>query len=783
MRNRTSISLGLLGAILLASVFATTWTATGASTELGQTDEDLPNRIRAEIDGEAINLDVDLPPKTGNRKLASGLNKLVDALAVYGQLGVRVVADRMAVSTEAGSIRVVVETLPGRADDVTQLAKELEVPVEAVYENLVQLLAPVTLLETLAGADSVMLIRLPFESVPLGSVTGEGVSLIGADSWHAAGFTGAGVKVAILDLGFEGYTSLLGSELPASVVTHSCRSGGITAGGVHGTAVAEIVYESAPNAQLYLVNIQTFVEFGNCVDWLKGQGIDIVNFSAGFTGSGPGDGTGAVNDIVSAAKSQGILWVNSAGNEAQQHWAGPWIDGDGDDFLNFSVTDETNQINAFAGEVISVVLKWDDPFGTSCNDYDLQLRDASLSLVATSLDFQDFCTSGISRFPVEFIEYVAPSTGAYHVVVTRFNADGSANFHLYSQNDFHSCANGGLQYCVKAGSIIEPGDNPGALTVGAVAWDSPSAIEVFSSRGPTEDGRTKPDLVAPDGVSNATFGQFFGTSASAPHAAGAAALVKQWQPGWSQSEIRSFLTSEAVDLGPSGLDDTYGAGRLDLGAPKTAPPPTGVVPTPQPTATPPSSTTVSVSSANTSVGETATAWLRVLNVSPPGLGAWIVNIQYDPAVLSVAGCAPEHGSVCNPAFQPNKVRLVGATAIGLPGDVTLAFVGFTCLRAGTSGLIIEVEQLADAVVGDPQLIAADTLNGSVSCKIGLLGDANCSGIINAVDALVVLQFLAGLLVSLPCAHNADVDLTGGINPIDALIILQFDGGLIDTLPP
>ena len=231
MRSRTSISLGLRGAILLASVFATTWTATGASTESRPTDEDLPNRTRAEIDGEAINLDVDLPPKTGNRKLASGLNRLVDALAVYGQPGVSVVADRMAVTTEAGSIRVVVETLPGHADDVTQLAKELEVPVEAVYENLVQLLAPVSLFETLAGADSVMFIRFPYESVPLGSVTGEGVSLIGADSWHAAGFTGTGVKVAILDSGFEGYTSLLGSELPPSVITHSCRRGGITAGG------------------------------------------------------------------------------------------------------------------------------------------------------------------------------------------------------------------------------------------------------------------------------------------------------------------------------------------------------------------------------------------------------------------------------------------------------------------------------------------------------------------------------------------------------------------------
>ena len=131
MRSRTSISLGLRGAILLASVFATTWTATGASTESRPTDEDLPNRTRAEIDGEAINLDVDLPPKTGNRKLASGLNRLVDALAVYGQPGVSVVDARMAETKEARSVRFVAENYAGRADDVTRRAKDPDVTVAA----------------------------------------------------------------------------------------------------------------------------------------------------------------------------------------------------------------------------------------------------------------------------------------------------------------------------------------------------------------------------------------------------------------------------------------------------------------------------------------------------------------------------------------------------------------------------------------------------------------------------------------------------------------------------
>jgi hypothetical protein len=244
---------------------------------------------------------------------------------------------------------------------------------------------------------------------------------------------------------------------------------------------------------------------------------------------------------------------------------GPWLDADADDILEFSGPDEGDSISASAGQAIQVILKWDDPFGTSCNDYDLYLLNASLTTVlAASEEVQDYCTSGIPSYPVENLAYFVPSAGTYHLAITRFQADGAATFHLYSLGP--SCP--ALQYCAKAGSLLEPADNPNALTVGAVRWSTPSTIENFSSRGPTDDGRTKPDLVAPDGVKNVSFGSFFGTSAASPHAAAAAALVRQWQPGWTATQVRSFLAGQAVDLGAPGTDNTFGSGRLDLGSPK-----------------------------------------------------------------------------------------------------------------------------------------------------------------------------------------------------------------------
>lgn len=64
-----------------------------------------------------------------------------------------------------------------------------------------------------------------------------------------------------------------------------------------------------------------------------------------------------------------------------------------------------------------------------------------------------------------------------------------------------------------------------------------------------------------------------------------------------------------------------------------------------------------------------------------------------------------------------------------------------------------------------------------------VGNTNCQGGVDAVDAVLILQFSAGLLDVLPCADAADVDDDGIVNPLDAALILQFVAGLIGSLPP
>ncbi len=253
-------------------------------------------------------------------------------------------------------------------------------------------------------------------SVPVAEVTGEGVAFTGADLWHAAGFTGSGVSVAVIDGGFAGYSSLLGTELPASVQTANFCDAGLTTATDHGTAVAEVVHEVAPDATLHLVCIDDSGDLSQAVTYAVGAGVTIISHSIGWFNTGRGDGSGLLQPIVQAARDGGILWINSGGNYAEKHWSGTFSDTDADDIHEFfGGTDETNDVEVPAGGTIDVLLRWDD-WPTTSLDYDLWLFDSGLNPVWWSREDQ---TAGAP--PVESLSYTNPGpTSIFHVVITKF---------------------------------------------------------------------------------------------------------------------------------------------------------------------------------------------------------------------------------------------------------------------------------------------------------------------------------------------------------------------------
>ena len=503
------------------------------------------------------------PPTVQDKhpKLDSRLSRVARVLRERGGPAAAEEIRSQGLVARGSAVRTVVEmTDPvGTRSELTAANATLE----AEYGDLAQVLLPAAALERVAASSAVRSVRPPFRHQTL-AVNGEGIAATGAAAWHAAGITGVGTKIAVIDLGFAGYPARQASgDLPASLTAVDMCSGQLLGPEPHGTAVAEIVHEMAPAAQLFLLCVDTEVQLGLAKDYAKANGIGIVNHSVGWFGTSRGDGSGGPGTpdaIVADARANGILWVNAAGNHSIGHWQGFFADADADGWNEFVPGDETNDALLLGGIEFCASLKWDD-WPLSSRDYDLYLfRLSDLTIVASSTNAQ------APAKPVEELCYTSPDTRSYGVAIRRSSASAAPRFDLFVNNSV-------LQYVVASGSIVEPASSPNAMAVGAICWQN-SALEFYSSLGPTIDGRVKPDIVGPDAVSTATYGNFSGcaisgfagTSASAPHVAGAAALAKQANAAFGPAELQSFLEGHAIDMGMPGKDNSFGAGRLALGA-------------------------------------------------------------------------------------------------------------------------------------------------------------------------------------------------------------------------
>src|SRR5258708_21289116 len=115
--------------------------------------------------------------------------------------------------------------------------------------------------------------------------------------------------------------------------------------------------------------------------------------------------------------------------------------------------------------------------------------------------------------------------------------------------------------------LIAPADADTLIAVGAV--DSFNVVTSFSSRGPTADGRTKPDVTGmgrgvyvPSFTSSTGYGRVSGTSLSTPLVAGAAALVLSAHPTWGPFEVREALRETA--LNHAAPDNNIGWGLVQV---------------------------------------------------------------------------------------------------------------------------------------------------------------------------------------------------------------------------
>jgi hypothetical protein len=185
-------------------------------------------------------------------------------------------------------------------------------------------------------------------------------------------------------------------------------------------------------------------------------------------------------------------------------------------------------------------------------------------VIASSTDSQG--SSGGTAPPIERIDsYPCPGTGVAFMAIQRFSAgSGSAGDVLEIMTNGAEVEH--PQNPFSATGPMADLNSPGAVAVGAVDPALGTTIANYSSEGPTNDLRTKPDLSAAACVKSISYapGCFNGTSSSTPVTAGGAALVLSAGAASSPSSLKSYLLNATVDRGAAGSDNVYGRGELRL---------------------------------------------------------------------------------------------------------------------------------------------------------------------------------------------------------------------------
>lgn len=419
---------------------------------------------------------------------------------------------------------------------------------------------------------------LPQPELGTGPTVGDEVTNSFVDMWQDStfgpGITGSGVKVGIVDYfrlnlwstAEQGTKpnaahqfckdsfSLVGTSTNLCASTNSIRD----SGEIHGNAVAEIVKDVAPGAELFVASVGTVTDLRAAIDWFAANGVTIMTRSLGSAYDGAGDGSGPLASAVNYAVSKNIVWFNSAGNEGEDAYlkktvkattavdSGNYVNvNDGSPAASPSVDTwlRVDSYGCFFMDGVRWANDWYLP-AAQRTDYSIEFWEPKYGFgpgdftshknpTRTQVDPLNLNTSGYGNqgggglggnivnrdqragaTPLEAADIAVcptrmsnPTNGTY---VTYIRINRKATTSVGTTPDKMEVAIAGqafleYQYSDRAGSAAKPvvdSKSPGLVSVGAVDVNDslklnpadPHSIAWYSSQGPTTDGRTKPDV-------------------------------------------------------------------------------------------------------------------------------------------------------------------------------------------------------------------------------------------------------------------------------------------------
>jgi hypothetical protein len=507
--------------------------------------------------------------------------------------------------------------------------------ISLVDAKLIAVYMPIDEIEEVTGLNQVMSVNeITGGTLNIGSVKTEGDSIHHAINIRSdLSIMGDNVNVGVISDGCVSYLqSQATGDLPPGfgapnfIFNNPVNPNKIGLGD-EGTAMMEIIYDLAPNANLYFYGalndaagsaahidaIQRLVREKGCKVIVD----DLTWYNQPMFEDGTVATLGTVAAAAKWANDTGVVYISSAGNWAngpgtplnpidRSHYQAMYNDintvsnvkenkplpngpipagyppPNWDDLHNFDPTpgafDPGLSVIVPAGKTLTVVLEWadpsmtsTDPWGGSKDDYDLYIYDATLTFNLTGMTGAGSQTG--TQNPWEKVSLTNYEGGPteYNIVINHRDTIPKPPPKLLGLY-ISGCS--ATQYWTPQNSIWgQPGVTE-VIAVGAVPQNNITNIEAFSSLGnydvyvPAFVSRPKPDIVAVDGVQVTGVGgfgsPFFGTSASAPHVAGLAALLLSWNTSMTPANIHSKFERTATDLGAAGFDNTYGYGRADV---------------------------------------------------------------------------------------------------------------------------------------------------------------------------------------------------------------------------
>jgi subtilisin-like proprotein convertase family protein len=660
--------------------------------------------------------------------------------------------------------------------------------------------------------------------VPLvGALTSEGDRTHAADTARTRfRVTGTGIKVGVLS---DGVDSLAASVASGDAPPDTEVLPGEAGAGDEGTAMIEIVHDLAPNAKIAFATAFTSAEsFAANIRKLRDAGCDIIVDDVIYFAESPFQ-DGPIAQAVIDVTNDGALYFSSAGNEqnVDDGTAGNWegdftpsgtsigkFAGDAHDFdpgPGVQAIDPTSDDSAGA----PVVLHWADPLGAAADDYDVYAVGADGSVLGFSNDTQDGDDDPFEIFGL-------PS-GALGIAVVKFR--GESRYFQVTPFRGRFADKGGLTGFNTPGVTRGHSTVPAAFSVAAVPaaeafpreiapgvpnpsgpypgeFTSAHQSETYTSDGPrrvffTPDGtpitpgnftstggevRLKPDVAAADGVVTTVpgFERFYGTSASAPHAAAIAALVLSGNPGITPGEVRTALTGTAIDIEQPGWDRDTGHGIVMADRVLAY---TGA--TPQPLVVPGEPTVTPVTGDGDEfleAGESADVAVPVTNQGDAT--ATGVNVQVTTAApgVTVRPTVRRYGRVPVgvTASRTYRLTLPADWEVGAPVElrVRVSFVGALSPQVRTVTLPTgqPSDQVVDVAFTGPPVAIPDDNDDGVSVPLTVTGVGRLSRVTFSIDGTECTTAEGATTVGLD--HTYVSDLVGTLTAPDGTVVTLFD---------